>query len=399
VKSPRLGFVLLGLVLVGLVLWIVFAGHKPKEQKKTPPVSVTVAQATVQDVPLSIGAHGAVLPWQGVTIHAQVNGKLLKAPFREGAYVKAGDLLAEIDPAPYQAVLTQAQGALKRDQALLEEARVDLKRYQTLAAQDSIPRQQLDQQAALVKQDEGVVLIDQGTVAAAEVNVRYCRITSPVTGRVGVRLVDPGNIVSTTDTTGIVIVNQITPIAVTFTVPQGDFQRLSDVSNGFSKPLLTSALSQETGAELGTGELSIADNKVDPSTGTVELKARFPNDGHKLWPGQFVNVRLTLQTLSQATVIPAAAVNQGPKGPFAYVVGADNKATMRPLVIAATQDALAILKSGIKPGETVVTDGQLSLRPGGVVRTDSAGGRSGGNGAGKGGGKGAGQNGGKKTAA
>ncbi len=398
-KSPRLGFVLLGLVLVGLVLWIIFAGHKPKEQKKTPPVSVTVAQATVQDVPLSIGALGAVLPWQGVTIHAQVNGKLLKAPFREGAYVKAGDLLAEIDPAPYQAVLTQAQGALKRDQALLEEARVDLKRYQTLAAQDSIPRQQLDQQAALVKQDEGVVLVDQGTVAAAEVNVRYCRITSPVTGRVGVRLVDPGNIVSTTDTTGIVIVNQITPIAVTFTVPQGDFQRLSDVSNGFSKPLLTSALSQETGAELGTGELSIADNKVDPSTGTVELKARFPNDGHKLWPGQFVNVRLTLQTLSQATVIPAAAVNQGPKGPFAYVVGADNKATMRPLVIAATQDAFAVLKSGIKPGETVVTDGQLSLRPGAQVRTDNGGGRPGGKDAGKDGGKGAGQGGGKKTAA
>jgi multidrug efflux system membrane fusion protein len=395
VKSPRLGFVPLGLVLVGLMAWTVLAGHKPMEQRKAAPVSVSVAQATVQDVPLSIGALGAVLPWQGVTIHAQVSGRLLKAPFREGAYVKAGDLLAEIDPAPYQAVLMQAQGALRRDQALLEEAQVDLKRYQILAAQDSLPRQQLDQQAALVKQDEGVVLVDQGVVAAAEVNLRYCRIRSPITGRVGVRLVDPGNIVSTSDTTGIVIVNQITPIAVTFTVPQGDFQRLSDVSNGFNRPLLTAALSQETGAELGTGELGIADNKVDPSTGTVEMKARFPNDGHALWPGQFVNVRLTLQTLPQATVIPAAAVNQGPKGPFAYVIGADNRATMHPLVIAATQDALAIVKSGVRPGERVVVDGQLSLKPGAPVNIHGSGGGSAGRGGGDGGAKGAG----RKTAA
>jgi multidrug efflux system membrane fusion protein len=375
VKSPRSGFVLLGLIMAGLFLtgWIVLAAQKPNTQRTSTPVSVSVVQATVQDVPLSIGAIGAVLPWQGVVIHTQVNGKLLKAPFREGAYVKAGDVLAEIDPAPYRAMLMQAQGALKRDQAMLDEARLDLKRYQTLAAQDSLPRQQVDQQASLVKQDEGVVLVDQGVLAAAEVNVRYCRITSPLTGRVGVRLVDPGNIVSTTDATGIVIVNQITPIAVTFTVPQGDFQRLSDVSNGFSRPLLTTALSQETGAPLGSGELGIADNKVDPSTGTVEMKARFPNAGHTLWPGQFVNVRLTLQTLPQSTVIPAAAVNQGPHGPFAYVVGADSKATMRPLMIAATQDALAIVKSGLKPGDRVVIDGQMSLKPGAAVSVHDGG--------------------------
>ncbi len=383
VKAPRWGFVLLGLVLAGLIAWIILAGHKPKEQKKAAPVSVSTARATVQDIPLSIGALGSALPWQGVTVRAQANGKLLQVGFHEGSFVKAGDLLAEIDPAPYRAVLLQAQGALKRDQAVLEEARLDLKRYQTLAAQDSLPRQQLDQQAALVKQDEGLVMIDQGTVAAAEVNLRYCRITSPVTGRVGVRLVDPGNIVSTADTTGIVIVNQISPIAVTFTVPQGDFQRLSDVSNGFSRPLLTTALSQETGEPLGTGELSIADNRVDPSTGTVALKARFPNEGRKLWPGQFVNVRLTLQTLAHATVIPAAAVNQGPRGPFAYVIGPDNKAVMRPLVVAANQDSLVAVASGLKPGETVVTDGQLSLKPGATVNVHGAGGKGSGKAAGK----------------
>ncbi len=178
--------------------------------------------------------------------------------------------------------MLQAQGALKRDQALLQAARVDLARYQKLKSQDSIASQQVDTQAALVKQDEGLVMIDQGQVDTARINLGWTRIASPVTGRVGVRLVDPGNLVSTSDTTGLVIVNQITPIAVTFTVPQGDFQRLYDVSAGFTKPLITQALSQDTGALLDTGDLSIADNHVDPSTGTVTLKARFPNGASTL---------------------------------------------------------------------------------------------------------------------
>jgi multidrug efflux system membrane fusion protein len=326
-----------------------------------------VAQATVQDTPVSLQALGSALPWQGVTVRAQVNGKLLTAPFREGSFVKAGDVLAEIDPAPYRAAVMQAQGQLRKDQALLEEAKLDLKRYQGLVAEDSLPRQQLDQQAALVKQDEGAVLTDQGALEAAEVNLRYCRITSPVTGRVGVRLVDPGNLVSTTDTTGIVIVNQITPIAVTFTIPEGDFQRLSDASGGFSRPLKTTALSQETGAVLGEGELSIADNKVDPNTGTVMMKARFPNDARKLWPGQFVNVRLTVQTIPHAVTVPSVAVNQGPNGPFVFVVN-DGKAAVRPVSVITTQDSTAVIRTGLNEGDTVVTDGQLSLKPGSKVR-------------------------------
>ena len=390
-KAPRWGFGVLGLVLVGLIGWIVFGGHKPKEQRKPSPVAVTVAQASVQDTPVSLQALGSALPWQGVTVRAQVNGKLLSAPFREGSFVKTGDVLAEIDPAPYKAALLQTQGQLKKDEALLEEAKLDLKRYQDLVAEDSLPRQQLDQQAALVKQDEGAVLTDQGAVEAAQVNLRYCRITSPVTGRVGVRLVDPGNLISTTDTTGIVIVNQITPIAVTFTIAQGDFQRLSDASAGFSHPLKTTALSQETGAALGEGELSIADNKVDPNTGTVVMKARFPNGERKLWPGQFVNVRLTLQTVPNATVIPASAVNQGARGAFTYVVGPDNKASMRPVVVAAIQDTLAIIKSGVKAGDVVVTDGQLSLRPGALVAIHNPAGGPGPGGGGGGGGSGAGK--------
>ncbi len=197
--------------------------------------------------------------------------------------------------------------------------------------------------------------------------MNYCRITAPVAGRLGVRLTDPGNIVMAGNTTGIVMLNQITPIAVTFSVPQGDFQRLSDASGAFTRPMATEALSQQTGAVLGSGQLSIADNRVDPTTGTVAMKARFPNDSKHLWPGQFVNVRLTLQTLPHVPTIPLAAVNRGPKGPFAYVVGADNKVTVQPIALLTTQDGIAVIKTGLRPGQTVVVDGQLSLRPGAAV--------------------------------
>ncbi|HEX4181687.1 MAG TPA: efflux RND transporter periplasmic adaptor subunit [Caulobacteraceae bacterium] len=371
-RRRRWGFAALGLVLVGLATWAFVAAHPKPKPAKSPQVAVTTAQVTIQDMPVSVSALGAALAWKGVLIRTQVNGILKTVAFTEGTDVQAGQLLAEIDSAPYLAALTQAQGALRRDQALLEEARVDLKRFQLLVSQDSIARQTLDTQTALVKQDEGTVKLDEGAVAAAQVNVNWCRITSPVTGRVGVRLVDPGNLVSTTDTTGIVSVNEIVPIAVTFTIPQGDFQRLSDASDAFSRPLATRALSQETGADLGSGELSIADNHVDASTGTVQMKARFPNTARKLWPGQFVNVRLTLKTLPKAVTIPAAAVNQGPQGAFAYVVGADGKAQVRPIVVLLTQDATAVIKSGLEPGETVVTDGQMTLKPGMAVKVRQA---------------------------
>ncbi|MGC1301983.1 MAG: efflux RND transporter periplasmic adaptor subunit [Caulobacteraceae bacterium] len=378
----RLGFLLLGLVVVALVIWAVFGHPKDNKPKKAPVVAVAAAKATVQDVPVAVTALGSALPWQGVTIRTQVNGKLLQVPVREGSYVSSGALLAQIDPAPYRAVLMQAQGNLKRDQALLENARLDLKRFETLASQDSIALQQRDTQRALVKQDEGIVLTDQGAVAAAQVNLNWCRITSPVAGRVGVRLVDPGNIVATTDTNGIIIVNQISPIAVTFTIPESDFQRLSDASNGFTRPLATEAFGQENGADLGAGELSIADNHVDQTTGMVLMKARFPNASQRLWPSQFVNVRLTLNTLSQVIIIPAGAVNHGPKGDFAYVIGADDKVSARPITVGLSQDDIAVIKSGIQVGDTVVTDGQLSLKPGSHVRIQKPSPAKGGKGAG-----------------
>jgi len=363
----RWGLLAIGVLAVALVLWVVFH-KKPAPPPKAPSVSVNVAKAATQDVPVSITALGAAQAWKSDTIVAQVSGKLLSVGFTEGTDVKAGQVLAQIDPAPYRAALMQAQGALRRDEALLAEARIDLVRYQTLAAQDSIAKQQADTQAALVKQDEGIVLTDQGAVSAAQVNLGWCRIVSPIPGRTGVRLIDPGNVVPAGGTTGIVIVNQITPIAVTFTVPQGDFQRLSDLSKGFTKPLAAQALSQETGAQLGAGELSIADNRVDPTTGTVQLKARFENVDKHLWPGQFVNVQLTLQTLQNAVTIPAAAVNQGPNGSFAFVVGPNNKAVVRPISVGWTQGAVAVVKSGVKVGETVVIDGQMTLKAGSLVK-------------------------------
>jgi multidrug efflux system membrane fusion protein len=363
----RWGFVAFGVLAVGLVVLWMTLGRTKAEPKRTPTVPVAVAKVTVEDVPVTLTELGAAQAWQGVTIRAQVGGMLQKVAVAEGTDVKAGELIAQIDEAPFRAALTQAQGALARDRAQLQEAKVNLARFQTLLKQNSIARQQVDDQAALVKQDEGLVKLDQGAVASAEVNLRWCRITAPVSGRIGVRLVDPGNIVSTGDANGIITLNQITPIAVTFSVPQGDFQTLVGLTGGFTQPLTLEALSQETGQSLGSGVVRIADNHVDQATGTVQLKARFENAPPRLWPGQFVNVQLRLKTLKDALVIPAAAVNQGPNGPFAYVVGADDKVSARPIVVAVTQDQRAVIRSGLEAGETVVVDGQMILKPGSKV--------------------------------
>ena len=387
----RFILVLLGLVAIGLVAWTVMEPNKPISsifepyltafQPKKPAggggraaVPVSIAKATLQDVPVVISAIGAVQAWQSDLIKTQVNGKLLKVAVAEGAFVRAGQVLAQVDPAPYRATLMQAQGGLARDLALLANARLDLKRYQALAKSSSISQQQVDTQSALVQQDEGLVQLDRGLVAAAQVNVTNSTIVSPVSGRVGVRLTDAGNVVSITDTTGLMVVNQLSPIAVTFTVPEGDFQRLLTLSNGFRTPLITQAYSQESGVLLDTGELTVADNRVDPASGTVQLKARFTNAHQTLWPGQFINVRLTLQTLRQVVAVPTASVNEGPNGPFVYVVDANRKARMRPVTVRVTQDSTAVIQTGLAAGETVVTDGQVSLTPGATVSIRGAGG-------------------------
>jgi multidrug efflux system membrane fusion protein len=379
----------IALLIVGFLVL-----HK-KPAKKTPPpsVPVTVATASSGDFPITVEALGAAQPWKSDTILAQVTGTLLKVNFREGSDVKAGEVLAEVDPATYQAAVVQYEGQLEHDQAVLAEAQRDLARYEVLVKQDSISRQQAEDQEEVVKQDEGTVRMDQGVLDNARVNLGRCRIVSPISGRAGVRLVDPGNLVSasgsisSTPTTaaptstaaagtsssgssgsGIVVINEVSPIAVTFTVPEGDFQRLVQVSDGFRQPMAVQAYSQETGALLDTGKLSIADNRVDASTGTVELKAAFPNAKEALWPGQFVNVKLTLQTLNRVTVIPTAAVNRGPNGQFVFVVGTNHKAIMHTVHVGGAEGDLSMISSGVQPGDVVVLDGQMTLKNGSLTR-------------------------------
>lgn len=387
-RKRRLMFGLLACAVVALILWFIF--HKPATAPAPPlAIPVTAEPVVTRDLAIASTALGAAKAWTSDTIFAQVSGKLISVNFHEGSDVRAGQVLAEVDPAPYRAALMQALGTLHRDAAQLAGARVNLARYQQLSQQDSIARQTLEDQRATVAQYQGTVEIDQGAVAAARINLGYCRIVSPVSGRAGVRLVDPGNLVSAGGSTastpntaaatsnvaataggssGIVVINQIQPIAVTFTVPEGQFEHLGQITNGFRKPLAVQALSQETGELLDSGTVQIADNAVDPGTGTVELKARFANAGRRLWPGQFVNVKLAQETLARVTVIPLSAVNRGPQGEYAFVIGRDGKVAMRQLVTLALQGTQAAIKSGVKPGEMVVTDGQMILKPGSSVK-------------------------------
>lgn len=393
----RAPWIFLGLGAVAAVLAAVAIIGKPKTARPPPPaVPVNVALVTTKDVPVSVTALGAAQAWRSAVIVAQVSGILQKVAFTEGANVKAGQLLAEIDPAPYRAALLQAKGALARDEATLQEAKLNFARYQALAAQDSIAKQTVQDQAAVVKQDEGVVMVDRGQVAAAQVNMDRCHVISPISGRAGVRLVDPGNLVGagsvavstngaaaggsgggqagaagsvtggTTGSSGIVVINEIEPIAVTFTVPESDFDQISKASDGFKRPLPVEAFAQESGLSLGHGLMSIADNKVDPGTGTVQLKARFENADHKLWPGQYVNVAMTVQTVLHQPTVPATAVSHGPKGAYVYVVQGGH-AQMRPIQVSTTQGGVAAIGGGVSPGETVVIDGQMALRPGAKV--------------------------------
>jgi membrane fusion protein, multidrug efflux system len=365
--SKRFPLVLVGVGAVALFGWALL--HKKGAGPRTAPPSVTavaVGRVERRDVPVSINALAQAQGWQAVVVRAQVSGTLLQVPVREGADVTKGDLIAEIDPIPFRSQLTQAQGALRRDQAQLDIARLKLTRYRQLAEAHTIAALDVDTQAALVEQMEGTVMVDQGAVSGAQANLNHTRIVAPISGRVGVRLVDAGNLITANDTAGIVTINQIAPIAVTFTLPQGEFQRLSQASEGFRKSLVTEAYGQESGDLLDTGELVVVDNRVDPSTATVQLKARFPNAQHRLWPGQLLNVRLTLQTMRDAVALPSIAVNQGPKGPFAYVIENDT-AVVRPLVIELRQDEITTVKSGVQAGETVVIEGQGSLRGGARV--------------------------------
>ena len=332
-------------------------------------VPVVTAKATRQDVPIYATGIGTVQAYQSVLVRARVDGTLTQFPVREGQEVKQGDLIAVIDSRPYQAVLDQATAKKAQDEALLVNARLDLTRFQSLAKQDFASRQQVDTQQALVNQFVATIAGDGAAIEAAQLNVAYCYITSPVDGRVGLRQVDPGNLIHATDTTGIVTITQIHPISATFTLPQEELPRVQADMAG-AAPVLAYASDDRT--ELGDGTLLTPDNTIDTTTGTIRLKATFPNKDGKLWPGQFINAHLQIGTAHDAVTIPPASIEHGPDGLFAYIVKPDATIAQAAVSIGYQNDQLAVVSSGLAGGENVVVDGQSRLQAGTRVAVTTA---------------------------
>ncbi|HTS39748.1 MAG TPA: efflux RND transporter periplasmic adaptor subunit [Xanthobacteraceae bacterium] len=333
-------------------------------------VPVVAAAAKLADVPVYLDGVGTTRALNTVTVRPQVDGKLIAVLFKEGQDVKRGDVLARIDPTPYQAQYDQVVATKAKDEAMLANAKIDLERYTNLASTNSIARQQLDTQKATVAQLEAQVKFDQGQIDYARSNLEYTTITAPLDGRTGIRLVDEGNVVHASDTTGIVVLTQISPMSIFFTLPQ---QQLSIVNKAFAKgPLAVDALGQDNKTVVDRGTLLVVDNQVDQTTGTVKLKAEFPNAEVQLWPGQFVNVRLLVDTLKQVVVVPTAAVQRGPVGTFVYVVQQDNAVAVRQVSISQQDETQTVIARGLAQNERVVTTGFARLAEGTKVTVTNA---------------------------
>ncbi|MSQ70253.1 MAG: MdtA/MuxA family multidrug efflux RND transporter periplasmic adaptor subunit [Betaproteobacteria bacterium] len=330
------------------------------------PMPVVAVPAKSADVPVILAGLGTVTPLATVTVRSRIDGQLMRTLFTEGQIVKAGDLLAEIDPRTWEAQLAQAEGQMARDQALLRNARLDLERYRTLFQQDSIARQQLDTQESLVRQYEATAKVDQAAIDTAKLQLYYCRITAPISGRLGLRLVDPGNIVRAGDASGIVVITQLEPISVVFTMPEDNVPGVMAKLRAREK-LPVEAWDRAEKTRLATGTLLTVDNQIDSTTGTLKLKAQFSNKDFSLFPNQFVNTRMQLEMKQGATVIPSAAVQRGSQGTFVYVVKEDSTVTIRQVSLGPVQGENIAIEKGLAPGEIVVTDGADKLRQGGKV--------------------------------
>jgi multidrug efflux system membrane fusion protein len=375
-KRRRMGLLLVLAAAAGVGWWI----YTRQAPQQTPPrradfavtTPVVAAPATVGDIDITLNALGTVTSLATVTIRSQISGYLVRVVYQEGQIVKKGDLLAEIDSRPYELALALAQGSLERDKALLATAQLDLKRYQDLAKTNAIPRQQLDTQASLVVQYEGTIISDQAQIDTAKLNITYCHIVAPVSGRVGLRLVDQGNYVTPGDATGLVIITQLQPISVIFPVAEDNLPQIQRRMRA-NATLQATAFDRTGTTKLSIGELKTLDNQIDTTTGTVKLRAYFDNVDDNLFPNQFVNIQLLVDSQHNATIIPTSAVQRGAPGTFVYLINADSTVTVKPIDLGPSSGERVAVRSGLSPGDRVVIDGADKLRNGAkVVIRDSA---------------------------
>jgi multidrug efflux system membrane fusion protein len=375
--------VLVAVALVALLVcgWLAFKLFaKPKAKPPAPaPIPVSTGKAKLGDIPIYLDALGTVTPVYTVTLTSRVAGQLSEVDYNEGQQVKKGDLLAVIDPRPYEALLLQAQGQLARDLALLKNARLDLVRYQNAAEQHAVPEQQLATQQALVEQDEGVVQLDQGNLASAQVNVDYTRIVSPIDGRVGLRSVDPGNIVEAYGTASLATITQLQPITVIFNIAEDDLSQVTQ-QVGAGQTLRVYAFDRSQQKQIAVGSLITIDNQINPETGTVRARATFPNLKNELFPSQFVNARLLVKTLTKVDLVPSASIQRNNDAAFVYSVQPDSTVKSKDVKILATEGEITAV-SGVTPGEELVTDGFDKLQAGSKIVVRKPGGPSGDSGA------------------